>query len=139
MTSNLRKTHKVIWLLLVIVVPVALIFSVLGITASTLTDADLSKQINSAQQESILDNDQLFIGLNKQETPYSVQVILKKSLISPAPVAYAISSGSTEAYFLGALDKKGIYTFSIDQSVKSIRIYDELKKIELLTVELPWD
>lgn len=139
MTSNLRKAHKLIWLLLVIIVPIALIFSVLGITASTLTDADLSKQINSVQQESILDNDYMFIGLNKQEIPYSLQIILKKSLSSPAPVAYAILSGSNEASFLSALNKNGIYTFPINKSVKSIRIYDELKKVELLIVELPWD
>lgn len=138
MTSNLRKAHKVIWLLLVIIVPIALIFSVLGITASPLTDADLSKQTTNVKQESVLDNNQIFIGMNKQ-MPYSVKIILKKSLSSPAPTVYAISSDSNEASSLGALTKKGMYTFPINKSVKSIQIFDELKKVELLTVELPWD
>ena len=138
MTSNLRKAHKVIWLFLIIVVPLALIFSVLGIQASTLTDADISNQ-RIHTEAAILDNDQLIISLNQQEKPYSVMMVLKKSLSSPTPVAYAVSSSAKESSPLGAMDTKGMYTFPVDRSVKSIRIYDELKKVELLTVDLPWD
>ncbi|WP_394750831.1 hypothetical protein [Spongiimicrobium salis] len=138
MTSNLRKAHKIIWLLLLITVPVTLVFSVIGISGSPLTDADFSGQITE-EQEAILDNDQFFIGLNEKEHSNNLRIILKKSLSSPTPIVYGISATSNEASSLGALGEKGVYAFSVDHAVKRIRIYDDLKKVELLSVDLPWD
>lgn len=138
MTSNLRKAHKNIWLTLLILIPLTMVFAVLGISDSPLTDAAYSGQITN-KQSSILDNDQFYIGINKKENPNNLQLILKKSLSSPSPIVYGISATSSEVAFLGALGKKGLYAFPVDKSIKSIRIYDELKKVELLTVDLPWD
>lgn len=135
MTSNLRKAHKVIWIALAIAVPVLLVFSVLGIQASPLTDAAFREPSQTEEQRQVLDNDDLFIGL----TSNSIQVILKKPLKSPASVAYSVSKTKSEEVYLGTLGKKGIYNFPVDRSVQHIRIYDGLKKDNLLTVTLPWD
>ncbi len=138
MTSELRKIHKIIWLMLIVVVPILIFLSVLGIEKSLLTDGDLSTEISIQNQHIILENDELTIGLEKQNSAYKLRVILKRPLKSPAPIIYGTSSTNTDIY-LGVLDKKGIYTFNVERSLTGIKIYDGLKKEDIIKIEQLWD
>ncbi|MDH7447762.1 hypothetical protein [Aquimarina sp. 2201CG14-23] len=135
MTSGLRKTHKIIWLLLIIVIPILLVLSVNSIKESLLIDGDVTVSETSGQR-TVLDDESFLIGIKELETSNTLQLILKKPLKSASSLVYGVTPSNTDGKYLGTLDKKGVYTFKIDKSIKSIRVYDEIKKNNIVNIEL---
>lgn len=139
MTADHRKVHKIIWSVLAFIVPLLIIFSVLGIRKPVLTDADLFIKSPLQKKHLVLENEIVTIFLEKQNTVNTLQIFIKRSLQSPASSVYATSSKNSRDTYLGVVDKKGAYTFNIERSAKGIKIYDELKNEDLINIELPWD
>jgi len=135
MTSGLRKTHKIIWLLLIIAIPILLILSVNSIKEPLLTDSDISTS-ETIGQRTVLENENFLISIKEQETSNALQIILKKPLKSASSIVYGVTPNNEDGAYLGILDKKGIYTFDVDKSTKSIRVYDEIKKNNIINIAL---
>ncbi|WP_106793291.1 hypothetical protein [Aquimarina sp. Aq78] len=135
MTSGLRKMHKIVWILLIIVMPVLIFLSIKSIKEPLLTDGDVSLTPIRSGQRIVLDDDSFFIGIKEQNSLNALQIILKRPLQSASSLIYGISNHKKDTY-LGTLDKKGVYTFEIDKKIRSIRIYDEIKKNDIINIEL---
>ncbi|WP_298309786.1 hypothetical protein [uncultured Aquimarina sp.] len=135
MTSGLRKTHKMIWLLLIIAIPILLVLSVNSIKEPLLTDSDISTS-ETTGQHTVLENENFLISIKEQATSNALQIILKKPLKSASSIVYGVTQNNEDGAYLGVLDKKGIYTFDVDKSTKSIRVYDEIKKNNIINIVL---
>ena len=136
MTSGLRKAHKIIWIVLVLIVPVLIVFSVTGIKEPLLTDSDLVLSNYETANQSILEDEHFSISLKVEKTVNKLQIILKRPLKSASAVVFGISSKANKEEYLGTIDRKGVYTFNLRKATKGIRIYDGLKEIEILNIKL---
>ncbi|WP_299443666.1 hypothetical protein [uncultured Aquimarina sp.] len=136
MTSGLRKTHKIIWILLLIAVPVLLMFSIHSIKEPLLTDSDVLISEKVSGQRTVLENDTFYISIKEQNSSNALQVILKKPLKTASSILYGITPSNGDGNYLGTLSKKGIYQFEVDKSTKSIRIYDDIKKNNIINIAL---
>ncbi|MEO0527161.1 MAG: hypothetical protein AAFZ89_08040 [Bacteroidota bacterium] len=139
MTSDLRKTHKILWLILAMTIPILVVLSVLGIREQGLNDNGMSVKNSGDKKELVLENDLFTIYKDKKSVDHQLLVFLKKSLPSPAASVYAISSKGAKGMYLGELDKKGVYHFKIKGAIEGLQIYDEIKKEEITNVALQWD
>ncbi|WP_024771797.1 hypothetical protein [Aquimarina macrocephali] len=135
MTSGIRKMHKIIWILLIIIMPVLIILSIKSIKEPLLTDGDVSLTPTLSGQRIIIEDDIFFISIKEQSSFNSLQIILKRPIKSASSLIYGISNHKKDTY-LGTINKKGVYTFEIDKKIRSIRIYDEIKKNDIINIEL---
>ncbi|WP_299247066.1 hypothetical protein [uncultured Aquimarina sp.] len=136
MTSGLRKTHKIIWIILLITVPVLIMFSIHSIKEPLLTDNDVLLSEKISGQRSVLENDTFYISIKEQNSSNALQVILKKPLKTASSIVYSLTPSNGNGTYLGTLSKKGIYQFEVDKSTRSIRIYDEIKKNNIINITL---
>lgn len=136
MTSGLRKTHKIIWILLLIIIPVLIMFSIHSIKEPLLTDGDVLISEEVSGQRTILENDSFYISIKEQNSSNALQVILKKPLKTASSIVYGVTSSNGDGKYLGTLSKKGIYKFEVDKSIKSILIYDDIKKNNIINIAL---
>lgn len=133
MTSGLRKAHKYIWLLLVIVVPTLIVFAIKNLeffpsennaaaTFSASKDTALTSKENAIIKVSVFEN--------------SIEIILKTTLKSASSIVYSLDANGNKSKSIGQLTTAGIYTFKTDAMPKGILIIDELKNIELTKLTL---
>ncbi|MEM7085632.1 MAG: hypothetical protein AAF489_05590 [Bacteroidota bacterium] len=135
MTSDLRKAHKIIWMMLLLTVPVALVFAVLEIRTPVIHDNDLV--LSEAPSGSIvLDNESFSMSINKVGEIHSLQVVVKRPLKSPSAVIYGTTSEENREYFVGTIAEKGVYDFQLNDGTKGIRIYDAIKEKDIINTEL---
>jgi len=135
MTSNLRKAHKLIWIILFLTIPVVMVFAVLEIKKPAINDGDLLLAEAPAGQM-VLDNETFSMSVQKTEESNQLHVILKRPLKNPSAVIYGISSEDKKEYFLGVIDKKGLYNFELRDGLKGIRIHDAIKEEDIINIEL---
>ncbi|WP_298544564.1 hypothetical protein [uncultured Aquimarina sp.] len=136
MTSGLRKAHKITWILLLIAVPVLIMFSIHSIKEPLLTDNDVLLSEKISGQRTVLENDTFYISIKEQNSSNALQIILKKPLKTASSIVYSLTPSNGDGTYLGTLSKKGIYQFEVDKSTRSIRIYDEIKKNNIINITL---
>ncbi len=128
MTSGLRKEHKYIWLLLIIIVPVIMIFSIKDLDVFSLEDNSVS-QIESSKKVSVksFENDIIKIAVFENH----VEIILKSTLKNSSSIVYEMDEKGNKSNVIGQLTTAGIYNFNINSLPKGIIIYDDLKQVEI--------
>ncbi len=136
MTSGLRKAHKYIWLLLIIIVPVIMVFSIkdLDIFSSennTLSQLKGSKKVNLKTSE----NDIIKASVFERH----VEIILKSTLKNSSSVVYEMDEKGNKSGVIGQLTTAGIYNFNINNLPKGIIVYDDLKDVEITKLSFKWD
>jgi len=135
MTSNLRKAHKLIWIILFLTIPVVLVFAVLEIKKPAINDGDLLLT-EAPVGQMVLDNETFSMSVQKEGESNHLHVILKRPLKNPSAVIYGVSSEDKKEYFLGVIDKKGMYNFELRDGSKGIRIHDAIKEEDIINIEL---
>lgn len=139
MTSDLRKAHQIIWVVLAILIPVLLASAVLGIPKPAFNDKDLLITDTVDKDPPIYESESITLFLDQNGTEGNLRLFLKRPLPHPSALVYAASSKAAQGTYLGQLNKKGIYEFAVDKSMEEIRIYDAIKKEEITKITLSWD
>ena len=135
MTSNLRKAHKLIWILLFLTIPVLMVFAVLEIKKPAINDGNLLLT-EARSGQIILDTETFSMSVQKVGETHQLQVIVKRPLKNPSAVIYGVSSEENKEYFIGVIDKKGVYNFQLKGDLKGIRMYDAIKEQDIINIEL---
>jgi hypothetical protein len=135
MTSNLRKAHKLIWIILILTIPVVLVFAVLEIKEPAIDDSDLVLA-EAPVGQMVLDDETFSMSVQKAGESSQLHIILKRPMKSPSAVIYGVSSEAKKEYFLGVIDKKGMYNFELSDGTKGIRIHDAIKEEDIINIEL---
>lgn len=136
MTKKLRKTHLYSWLLLIIIIPIILVFAVLGIKESAINDGPI-ESIKTAAMVTAVDNETFFIGIREVDALTTLEVVVKRPIKSPSATLYG--SYKNKQQVIGQLNEKGIYSFELIQHFERILILDNIKTVELLNTELKWE
>ncbi len=117
MISSQRKSHKYIWLVITIVMPILLVMA--------LNDLSFSSESNSVKME------KLTVSLKDS----IVQIELTQPFQSPSPVVYELDDKGRSGKILGQLKGIGKYKFSASKAVNGIVVMDAIKKEELFKIE----
>jgi len=128
MNYGLRKAHKYIWLILVIIIPIVILFSImdLGVFSSEndgVSQIDSSKMINIGYVE----NDLISASFSENK----IKIILKTTLKNSSSVVYAIDAKGNKSDIIGQLTTAGIYTFNSISKPKGIIISVDLKNVQI--------
>ena len=128
MTSGLRKVHKYIWLILVIIIPIIIIFSIkdLGVFSS---ENGAALQIENSKKVNIgsFENDLIKATL----TGSQIKIVLKATLKNSSSVVYVTDTKGNKLEIIGQLTTAGIYSFNSNARPKGIIISDDLKDVQI--------
>ena len=136
MTKKLRKIQLYSWLLLIIIIPIILVFTVLGIKESAINDGPIESVKTSAMVASV-DNETFFIGIKKVNALTTLEVIVKRSIKSPSATLYGTYKNKKQV--IGQLNEKGRYSFELPAHFERLLILDNIKTVELLNTDLRWE
>ncbi|MEP0263037.1 hypothetical protein [Dokdonia sp.] len=139
MTSGLRKAHKIIWIVLGLLGAVLIVLSINSVKQPFLTDSDASIATITEGVHTIEDNTQFYMSIEEQANSNKLQIVLKTPLKSASTVVYTLTPDHKKGAFLGTIDKKGLYAFDIDKSIKKIQLYDGIKNNEIRNIDLSWE
>ncbi len=136
MTSGLRKAHKYTWLLLIIIVPVIMVFSVKDLDVFSSRNTTTS-QLKGSKKMSIssFENDIVKTAVFENH----IELILKSTLKNSSSIVYEMDEQGKKAGVIGQLTTAGIYNFNINNLPKGIIIYDDLKHVEITKFSFKWD
>ncbi len=125
MTSGQRKAHKYIWMLLGIVIPVIILFSIKDLTVFSFKKDTSSKfELLMTDALKVAENDVIKVALFSD----SITVILKRTLKNPSSILYSIDLEGNKEKVIGQLSTLGIYNLKITELPKGILLYDILKE-----------
>ena len=117
MILSQRKSHKYIWLVITIAMPILLFFAI--------KDLDFSSKSNTLQP--------------KQVTAYvegnTLQIQLNEPFKSSSLLIYEIDANGKAGKIIGQLAGVGNYKFMLSSKVKGLVIVDGIKKDELFKIE----
>jgi hypothetical protein len=128
MNSGQRKAHKYIWLLLIIIIPVIVFFSVKNLDLFS-SENNTPSQLKGSEKISLksAENDLIKIAVYEN----SIELILKSTLKNSSSIVYEMDKKGNKSNVLGQLTTAGIYNFNINNPPNGIIIYDDLKQVEI--------
>ncbi len=136
MTSGLRKAHKYIWLLLIIIVPVMMVFSIKDLEIFS-SENNTTSQLKGSKKVSLKTSENDIIKASVFER--HVEIILKSTLKNSSSVVYEMDEKGNKSGVIGQLTTAGIYNFNINNLPKGIIVYDDLKDVEITKLSFKWD
>ncbi len=136
MTSGLRKAHKYIWLLLIIIVPVMMVFSIKDLEIFS-SENNTTSQLKGSKKVSLKTSENDIIKASVFES--HVEIILKSTLKNSSSVVYEMDEKGNKSGVIGQLTTAGIYNFNINILPKGIIVYDDLKDVEITKLSFKWD
>ena len=136
MTSGLRKAHKFIWLLLIIIVPVIMFFSIKDLNIFSI-EGNTTSQIKSSKKSKLysFENDIIKGAIFESE----IEIILKSTLKNSSSIVYGMDEKGNRLDAIGQLTTVGIYNFNINSLPKGIIIFDDIKQVEITKLNFKWD
>jgi|GEM_PF-709576 len=142
MTPALRKTHRIAWFSLAVLLPLAWLAAVLAVPdklcqepARAPQPAPLGSIVQSKQSENLLLN----LRSDVEDSRYQLEILITKPLTSANAVVWCKQADQTNKQ-LGLLGAKGVYRFDLDSTATQtieVTVTDELKKQQLAA--LKWD
>ncbi|MEH6535327.1 MAG: hypothetical protein V7719_02965 [Psychroserpens sp.] len=136
MTSGLRKAHKYIWLLLIIVVPVIMVFSIKDLDIFS-SENNTASQLMGSKKVSLNSFENDIVKTSVFES--HIEIILKSTLKNSSSIVYDMDEKGNKSNVIGQLTTAGIYNFNINSLPKGIIIYDDLKHVEITKFSFKWD
>lgn len=138
MIKSQRKSHLLIWILLVVVVSAGVVFSIRAIDQPLAGEVDLDAALFKSGGNTFLDNETFTIQGTSGNTHNSLTLILKKPLENASAIVYGRSAEGGKEH-LGTISAKGIYRFRMGNKVSHLQLYDAIKEMEILNLELSWE
>lgn len=132
MTSGLRKAHKYIWLLLLIIVPVLMFFSIKDLNYSKpQNDTETSFEFGNYNILMTDENNLLKAVAVKTEHAIELDFEIKTPFKSASSEVYELNENNKKGNYLGMITSAKTYSFELNTNATGILIYDSLKKREI--------
>lgn len=128
MTSGQRKAHKVLWLLLVIIIPTIIVFAVKDLDIFNPVENEFA-DIESSKKKVLKSSENELIKVSLYEN--SIEIILKSALKNSSSVVYGLDDNEKKGQLIGQISNVGIYSFKTSKQLKGIVVFDVLKETEI--------
>lgn len=120
MTSDLRKTHKCVWFVLILVMPILMYFAIqddsYGVLENTKAIKEPSSFINANEH------------LSYQKKGIALLVLIKKPYKNASVAVYELQNGK-QGKILGEIaSAQKTYAFNINANANGFLLYDVIKK-----------
>ncbi len=124
MTSGLRKTHLIMWLMIAVISPIILIITIKNLN---IFDSESVIVLSNTNQKKVLVEDDFFkISLDDLSENHSIEIIVKKPLKASETSVFSLNKKGEKDLFLGQITTTGVYTFKCNQ-VSGIAFFDTIK------------
>jgi hypothetical protein len=135
MTSGLRKAHKAIWLVLILMVPIVIVFAIKDLALFS-SEANVSSQFETSKEKILMvaENDLLKASIIAKDSKNYLELILKSPLKNSSALVYTTTSSGDKIAAIGQLSTVGIYNLSVREKPKGILLYDGLKEVEITKI-----
>ncbi len=132
MTTNLRKIHRYLWIIIALMLVPLMSLAVVNIPSFPF-DIQLINEHQIPEKFLIKEFDQQHLKINlrgaEENQIQQIEIIIKTPLKSANASVYTWNQKENQkGSFLGELGSRGIYRFPISSSAKGIIIEDEIKK-----------
>lgn len=125
MNTNLRRIHFYSWLLIVLIIPVILFFSIKDLKIERTENKLLKSGVSTTQNAiKITENELIKVWLYQDE----IAVQVKSSVKSASTVIYTLNPDGKKDRVLGQITTSGNYRFKISEQPDGILLYDTLKQ-----------
>lgn len=133
MTPILLKTHKYVWILLVLIIPVVLFIVVKDLSFYS-SEAENIVLISSQDEVIKASENEIIKASVRKDTSQNIrlELVLKTPLKNAAAVVYAVNNTNEKGVVIGQLTTTGSYSFALASPLNGILVYDTLKT-ELIT------
>jgi hypothetical protein len=126
MNSALRKAHKFSWLVLLIIIPLIMFFSIKDLMVfKSVKITDTNYNFSRVNPDRDFENDLIKVAFY----PKNIEVILKTTLKNASSTIYAVDDNLKKQKVIGQLTTAGIYNFKINDIPKNILLYDDIKDV----------
>lgn len=135
MTSGQRKAHRIIWILLVIIIPVLLFLAIKDLNFQA--PEKKANTIEKSSDKAIIytkENEIIKVNLLEGE----LQIILKSSLKNASSIVHIIDKKGKHLGSLGQISTPGIYSFNISNRIDGIALNDAIKDKEITKLFFQW-
>ena len=130
MTSALLKTHKFIWIVLVLIIPVILFFAIKDLSFFSSEENNIEFSVSDDEMIGSSENEFIkAVVLKDTSQIIRLNLILKSPLKNPTSVVYALNENDEKGVLIGQLTTTGNYSFTLASPLKGILVYDTLKDI----------
>ena len=134
MTSGLRKAHKYIWIVLAILIPIIIGFSVKDLSIFSAEEhLEIISTVNSKTILKTGENELLKVSVFEKDSMTSVEIILKTPLKHPS-LGVFLAKNNERGHFIGQLNAVGIYNFEVTTIPKGIIVYDDIKETTITKI-----
>lgn len=135
MTSGLRQAHKIIWIVLIIVVPIVIVFATKDLALFS-SEAKVSPQFEALKDKVLIvaENEVLKASVIEKDSMNYLELILKSPLKNSSALVYTASATGDKIEAIGQLSTVGIYNFKMQEKPKGILLYDALKEVEITKI-----
>ena len=138
MTGGQQRAHKIIWIVMVIILPL-LIFIVIRDINFDVQSSDISGESELRNNALVVEQDWIRTVLVDINEKTLLQIRLKKPLKNPSALVYTLNKRGQKDRLLGQLQGMGDYEFSLDTPFEGIILYDAIKEEEIEKLEFSWD
>ena len=132
MDAPLRKTHVYIWVLIALIVPVIIFFSVKNIPSFP-QDEHTNKGIIGKQPViNTVTHENFTISFRgKNNVASQIEIKVNKPIKASSAILYTLNNNNDKGDLLGTLSGKGSYLFDLNGPLRGILIYDQIKDREI--------
>ncbi len=132
MIASQRRAHKLIWLVIAVLVPIFLFFTIKNLTFSPPTNAQ-EANIGFAYSDFYKKVENEFVSMVFYgDERNHLELYVKKPLKSASSIVYALDKSGNKAHVLGKISGTGKYRFDAKIGISGILIHDVLKNREIL-------
>ncbi len=138
MNRSQRHIHRWVWLSIIIILPLAIYFSLKDVSFNQYGHGD-TVSIATNDQKLVYEEAGLTATVLESAEGNKLQLILGEPLKNASVLVYIPGSNGQKDRLLGQLKGVGTYVYNLNTRPEEIILYDAIKETEIKRLELKWD
>ena len=138
MNRSQRHIHRWVWLSIIIILPLAIYFSLKDVSFNQYGHGDTAS-IATNDQKLVYEEAGLTATVLESAEGNKLQLILGEPLKNASVLVYIPGSNGQKDRLLGQLKGVGTYVYNLNTRPEEIILYDAIKETEIKRLELKWD
>jgi len=127
MNFKLRRNHKIIWIMILLLVFAGLFLAIKDLDFKDHAKTVKQHQTSQGMGEVLSEDDDVSIYYKEINTKIVLTIVLKKALKYPSSMVYTLGDDNDKESVIGQLSGVGTYEFTIDKRPAGLLFVDPIK------------
>ncbi len=138
MNFRQRRTHKYIWVVLVLLMPILFALAIWDLSYGP-EEQNIAMETKEKGTSLVIENEWLRTAIVTTTGKSSLNLVLKEPLKHPSALVYTMNKSGEKEQLLGQLTGTGEYYFPIPNRIHGILLFDPIKEFEIEKLVFSWD